>query len=102
MLIFIVLFFLFFVIDFGLKVELLFTLGAKMIGIFNNPLPETLIMEKVFTRKQSCFSHILEAHHTGVIMMFFNFFKIDFLKIFHSISKFLNPIIRPVLERRVT
>lgn len=44
-----------------------------MIRVLNDPLPETLIMEKVLAWQQSGLGHILKANHTRVIMMFLYF-----------------------------
>ncbi len=64
-----------------------------MVGVFDDPLPKTFIMEEMFAWKKGRFGHILETHHACVIMMFLNLIFINFLKVFHSISEFLDPIV---------
>ena len=73
-----------------------------MVGVFDDPLPETLIMEEMFARKESGLGHVLETDHTSVVVMFLDFFLINFFEVLHGISKFLNPIIRPTITTRNT
>jgi hypothetical protein len=73
-----------------------------MIRIFNYPLSETLVMEEMLARKESGLSHVLKTYHTCVIMMFLDFLLIYFLKIFHGICEFLDPIVRPTIITKHT
>jgi len=70
---------LFFLLFFIIKIKLFFTLWTEMIGIFNDPLPKALIMEKMFAWQKCSFSHILKTYHTGIIMMLFNLLLVNFL-----------------------
>lgn len=52
------------------KIKLLLALWTEVVEIFDNPLPDALLMEYMVARQHYCVFHIIIANCAGKIMKF--------------------------------
>jgi hypothetical protein len=51
-----------------IEVKLLLAFGAEVIEVFDNPLPDTLLMKYVFTGQLNSLIHVIIADCAGQVM----------------------------------
>lgn len=75
------------------EVEFMLALGAEMVEILDDPLPNALLVEDVSAGQQHTFSHVLIANSASQIMEIVELISFQLLEESHCLGQFLDPAI---------
>lgn len=70
-----------------LEVKFVLALGAEMIEVLDNPLPDALFMKDVLAREENCLLHVFITNCAGEVMKLIQLVPLHFLQETHSLRQ---------------